>query len=122
MNPQFGHENLKVYRDSIQFISSIHELMGTSTMKHTIRDQLERASISIPLNIAEGNGKFTDKDKCKFFDIARGSAMECAACVDILLAKNEIEEIRASQLKSALNEIVRMLVGLIRSTSKTRTY
>ena len=71
---------------------------------------------------AEGNGKFTDKDKCKFFDIARGSAMECAACVDILLAKNEIEEIRASQLKSALNEIVRMLVGLIRSTSKTRTY
>ena len=50
-------------------------------------DQLDRASTSIPLNIAEENGKFTGADRCRFFDIARGSALECAASLDVLRSK-----------------------------------
>jgi len=55
-----------------------------------------RASTSIPLNIAEGNGKYTPKDRCRFFDIAHGSALEGAAGLDILVAKAKLtpEEIR----------------------------
>lgn len=56
-------------------------------MRDAVYDQLDRASTSIPLNIAEGNGKYTPKDRCRFFDIARGSAFECAAVLDVLTAK-----------------------------------
>ena len=61
-----------------------------------VKDQLDRASTSIPLNIAEGNGKYAPKDRCRFFDIAHGSALECAAGLDILVAKAKLtpEQIR----------------------------
>jgi len=72
------------------------------------------------LNIAEGNGKFTEADRCKFFDIARGSALECAACLDVLMAKNRIDS--AEEGKDILVRIVSMLVGLIRSTSASRVH
>jgi four helix bundle protein len=52
-----------------------------------LKDQFRRASISIPLNIAEASGKVSPSDRGRFFAIARGSAMECAAildCVQIL--------------------------------------
>ena len=52
-----------------------------------VADQLDRASTSIPLNIAEGNGKFTGADRCRYFDNAHGSALECAAALDVLVAK-----------------------------------
>jgi len=52
-----------------------------------IRDQLERASSSISLNIAEGNGKFSSKDRCRYFDIAHSSGLECAAALDVLVAR-----------------------------------
>jgi four helix bundle protein len=66
-------------------------------------------------NVAEGNGKFTAADKCKFFDIAHGSSVECAACLDLLLVKQLITEIEAEQGKGLLSEIVKMLVALIQS-------
>jgi len=72
------------------------------------------------LNIAEGNGKYTAPDRCRFFDIARGSALECAACLDVLVAKKR--HARAEQGKEMLRRIVSMLVGLIRSTSAERIH
>ena len=79
------------------------------------RDQLERAATSIPLNIAEGNGKSTVKDRCRFFYIARGSALECAACLDVLARKGLMEEEQSIGGKTKLKEIVSMLIGLSRS-------
>ncbi|MCB0317906.1 MAG: four helix bundle protein, partial [Bdellovibrionales bacterium] len=75
-----GHERLSIYPISIEFIEWITKnifknLAGDSK----IADQLSRASSSIPLNIAEGSGKLTEKDKKRFYSIARGSAMECSA-------------------------------------------
>ena len=92
----------------------------TSTRSLAVYSQLDRASTSIPLNIAEGNGKFTAPDRCRFFDIARGSALECAACLDVLVAKKLIEQ--ADSGKAMLVKIVSMLVGLIRSTSPHRIH
>ncbi len=54
-------------------------------------DQLDRVSTSIALNIAEGNGKCSAPDRCRFFDITRGFALECAACLDVLVAKKRYE-------------------------------
>ena len=83
---------------------------------------LDRASSSISLNIAEGNGKYTSPDRCRFFDIARGSALECAACFDVLVAKKVFASDTMDMGKKILSEIVCMLVGLIKSNSEERLY
>ena len=66
---------------------------------------------------AEGNGKFSAKDRCKYFDTAHGSAVECAAGLDVLVARSKLtaEQIRPG--KERLPRIVRMLMGLIKRNS-----
>jgi len=120
MKTYFDHEKLNVYQASIQFVSWAEVLTESLPKSLAVTNQLDRASTSISLNIAEGNGKFTEADRCRFFDIARGSALECAACLDVLLAKKRID--CADEGKEILVQIVSMLVGLIRSTSTSRVY
>ena len=72
------------------------------------------------LNIAEGNGKYTSKDRCRFFDIARGSALECAAALDVIVAKGIVNASDVSEGKEILKKIVSMLVGLIKNNSPDR--
>lgn len=118
--PQFDHEKLKVYQASIEFVAWAESLLQDFPRSLAAHGQLDRASTSIPLNIAEGNGKFTSADRCRFFDIARGSALECAACLDVLVAKKAINSDKATEGKRLLLEVVSMMVGLIRSNSETR--
>ena len=90
--PTFDHEKLDVYRLSIDYVSfSFQIAKQLSGANRHARDQWLRAAQSIPLNIAEGNGKQSLKDKNRFFEIARGSALECAAIHDILLKCPSIE-------------------------------
>jgi four helix bundle protein len=77
-------------------------LLETIPKNHSVHNQLDRASTSIPLNIAEGNEKHTSADRCRYFDIARGSALECAACLDVLVAKKKIDEDKAKKGKDRL--------------------
>jgi four helix bundle protein len=120
MKFHFNHENLDVYQASIEFVAWTDKLLEKLPKSLAATNQLDRASTSISLNIAEGNGKFTEADRCRFFDIARGSALECAACLDVLVAKKRVESVEEG--KVCLVRIVSMLVGLIRSTSKSRVY
>ena len=115
MNPRFDHEKLNVYQASLTFITWATELISKVDVKAAVKDQLDRASTSVPLNIAEGNGKFAIKDRCRFLDFARGSALECAACLDVLVAKKLSEEAVVRAGKEQLFEIVSMLMGLISS-------
>lgn len=117
---QFDHAKLTVYQHSIKFVVWVTDLLDTVPKSIAVHDQLDRASTSVPLNIAEGNGKSTPKDRCKFFDTARGSALECAACLDVQLAKKKINSETAENGKALLIEIVSMLIGLIRSNSPDR--
>src|SRR5438309_7843370 len=117
----FDHEKLEVYREAVAFIAWLSALLDGTLRIGEVKDQLDRASTSIPLNIAEGNGKYAPKDRCRFFDIAHGSALECAAGLDVLVAKGKLtlDEIRPG--KERLQRIVRMLMGLIKRNS-TRDY
>jgi four helix bundle protein len=115
MNPRFDHEKLNVYQASLTFITWATELISKVDVKAAVKDQLDRASTSVPLNIAEGNGKFAIKDRCRFLDFARGSALECAACLDVLVAKKLSEEAVVRAGKEQLFEIVPTLMGLISS-------
>ena len=110
----FDHEKLKVYRASVEFAAWLSSLLERAPKPGGVKDQLDRASTSIPLNIAEGNGKYTIKDRCRFFDIARGSALECAAGLDVLVAKGILVEEQIEVGKDQLQQIVRMLIGLMK--------
>src|SRR5881392_1555122 len=115
MRPSFDHEKLKVYQSAIVFVAWSTDLMIQIKTKAAVKDQLDRASTSVPLNIAEGNGMFAIRDRCRFLDFARGSALECAACLDVLVAKRLSEEAVVRAGKEQLFEIVSMLMGLISS-------
>lgn len=120
MNRQFDHEKLNVYQKAIEFVAWTTNLLAELPKSIAVCNQLDRASTSIPLNIAEGNGKFTEADRCRFFDIARGSAFESAAALDVIVAKKSATADRVRFGKEVLLEIVSMLVGLIRSNSSSR--
>jgi four helix bundle protein len=117
----FDHEKLEVYQEAISFIAWLAALLESAVRVGDVKDQLDRASTSIPLNIAEGNGKYLPKDRCRFFDIAHGSALECAAGLDVLVAKGKLGSDQIRPGKESLQKIVRMLMGLIKRNS-TREY
>jgi four helix bundle protein len=110
----FDHEKLEVYKEAIAFIAWLSALLEGTVRLGDVKDQLDRASTSIPLNIAEGNGKYAPKDKCRFFDIAHGSALECAAGLDVLVAKRKLKADDIRPGKESLQKVVRMLIGLIK--------
>lgn len=113
----FDHEKLNVYQKSLDFVEWSDLILKEIKLKIDVLDHLDRASSSIVLNIAEGNGKFTSKDRCKYFDISRGSSLECAGCLDILYRKKLLSDDYLNEGKRMLHEIVSMLVGLIKSNS-----
>lgn len=93
-------QKLDVYRCSIEFLSLSTKIQGQlGKGESEIRDQLRRAALSIPLNIAEASGKVGINDRARFFAIARGSAMECGAildCIEIVFpcCKEELQKSR----------------------------
>jgi len=117
MEKSFSHEKLLVYNRFLEFVELTDEILAKQKDKINVYNQLDRASTSILLNIAEGIGKYTNKDKCRYYDIARGSAVESAAFLDVLLKRHKITIEENIKGKEILIGIVSMLVGLIKSTS-----
>jgi len=112
--PIFDHDRLDVYRLAIEYVASSFAIAKDLSGSHRhARDQWLRASQSIPLNIAEGNGKRSLKDRSRFLDISRGSALECVAVQDVLSATGGLDDQSHSELKHMLHRIVSMLTRLI---------
>ena len=112
--PIFDHDRLDVYRLSIDYVASSFKLAKELNRSHRhARDQWLRAAQSIRLNIAEGNGKRSLKDRSRFLDIARGSALECVAIQDLLVVTGGIDDRAHDELKRLLHRIVSMLTRLI---------
>lgn len=113
----FDHERLAAYQESIAFVAWSTELLERVQRAGEVKEQLDRASTSVPLNIAEGNAKFSKKDRCRFFDIAYGSALESAAALDVLVARRKATELEVRAGKESLQKTVRLLLGLIKRDS-----
>jgi len=109
----FHHEKLTVYKRALEFADWSETLIESLTKKTSTRDQLCHAGDSIALNIAEGNGKFSQKDRARFFQIAHGSALECAACLDLFVARHCCDGPAIIRGKEILEEIVRMLFTML---------
>ena len=117
MKTYFDHEKLDVYQEAIGFCGWVGDLLAEISGKAAAKDQLDRASTSIPLNIAEGNGKFSAVDRARFLEIARGSALECAACLDVLAVRKFVSSERIIPAKEQLVRIVNMLMGMLKRFS-----
>lgn len=116
--PGFDHERLDVYQLSLQFTAFAVRLVAAfSGDLRSIRDQLVRASQSIPLNIAEGNGKRSPAERKRFFEIARGSATESAATLDVLVAVGAASQEQIEDGKAMLVRIVAMLTKMTETDS-----
>lgn len=113
----FDHEKLNVYQEAVAFVAWLTPILERTSKAGDVKDQLDRASTSIPLNIAEGNGKYHMKDRCRSFDVAYGSALECASCLDTLVATGKLSEEEIDPGKMRLVKIVNMLVGLIQRSA-----
>ena len=96
----FDHEKLNVYGKTLEFIAWVTTILERVPKAMAVHNQLDRSSTSIPLNIAEGTGKFTAADRCRYYDSARGSALECAASLDVLVAKRVLQPNEITEGKS----------------------
>ena len=105
-------EKLDCYRIALEFQAIAVQLVPKRGCSE-LRDQLDRASISIVLNIAEGCGRRSPADKGRFYAMARGSATECAAILDLLGARGLVDERLRQRARSLLVRDVQMLTQLI---------
>ncbi len=108
----FDHEKLDVYQVALRFAAWAYKQGKSMVGCHALKDQLWRASYSIVLNIAEGNGKRSIDDRKRFFEIARGSCFECAACIDILTVCKLIDQEEINQGKTMADRIAAMLTKM----------
>ena len=108
-------QKLDVYQCSIELVSMAFEAGNSLPRGHAkLVNQLDRASWSVPLNIAEGYGKITKRDKSNFYSIARGSVMECAAIFDVLKQRRLISDEQHRHAMSLADRIVAMLSKMCR--------
>lgn len=108
-------ERLDVYRCAIDFLHLATQLVGRLPRGESeLKSQLRRASTSIPLNIAEGAGKPSAVDRARYHGIARGSAMECGALIEVCSVAGYIEEEDAKKGKELIVRLVSMLSRMCR--------
>lgn len=107
------HEKLNVYQTAIEFV-----ILADEIVEHLPRgraylcDQLQRAALSIPLNIAEGAGEYSVDEKGRFYRMAKRSATECAGILDVCLRLKLVEEKRFLKGRELLIGIVSMLIKM----------
>jgi four helix bundle protein len=102
------HDRLDVYRLALEFHAVALALVPRRGCR-ALRDQLERASLSVVLNIAEGAGRNAWPDKRRFYEMAKGSAAECAAGLDVLSARRLADGARCLAARGLAVRLVQML-------------
>jgi four helix bundle protein len=109
----FDHENLDAYDAAIDLIVIANDIVSLIPRGHGhLADQLRRAATSVPLNVAEGAGEFAPKDKARFYRIARRSATECAAILDVCRKLDLVPVEKLAKGRDLLLRLVAMLIKL----------
>jgi len=117
----FAFEKLLVYQKAVAFADGVCTLTKAFPRGYFfLADQLNRAALSVAANIAEGNGRFTKPDRRNFFGIARGSVQECVPLLELASRQRLVRADQQQRLKSDLEEIAKMLSGLIKRLEKRK--
>jgi len=110
-----AYEKMDVYQCAVEFLAlSAKALDEVPKGNAGLAEQLKRAALSIPLNIAESSGKTSSADRKRFCAIARGSAMECSAILDACRVLSLIDDKLVDDGKQLLVRIVSMLTKMCR--------
>ena len=118
---RFDHEKLGVYTAALDWLTTADAIAEALPRgRGYLADQLRRAATSVVLNIAEGAGEFARDEKARFYRMARRSATECAAVVDVGSRLELIAPELAARGRGQLLDIVSMLVRLARSVGESR--
>jgi len=109
-------EKLNVYKKTRKFVNMIYCIVKNFPKfeNYGLTSQLTRASVSVLANLCEGCGRYTTKERNKFFRTSRSSAYECVALLQIAVDQNYISEETYLDLKKEIEEISRMLTGMIK--------
>lgn len=110
----FIFENLEAYKKAFALAKIVFS-SNKAIKDRTIKDQLCRAILSIPLNIAEGQGRYHQKEKRQFYCTAKGSLYECLPLVQLCFELQYYDAAQYEEIYSLMNEEGRVLSGLIRS-------
>lgn len=104
-------EKLRVYQQAIQFVIYIYKLTSKfpSTEKYNLVSQFKRAAVSIVLNIAESQGKQTIADKRNFLSMAKGSAYEIIALIEIAKQIGYVDQLEYQKLRSDVFSLIKQL-------------
>ena len=114
----FDFQKLVVYQRAKAFHVECKRIIQKNKLDRYVNDQLGRASFSVPLNIAEGSGKFSKPDRKNYFIISRASIFECIAILDILCDQNDISTAEFEKLAIPADELSRMLYAMIKNLEK----
>ena len=112
----FGFRDLRVYQTSRDLVKTIYSVLAAypSNEQYALCDQLRRASVSVPSNIAEGMSRSSDKEKAHFTEISYGSLMEVLCQMEI---SKELDYVTEEQMKDIENQIT----IIAKQLSKLRT-
>ena len=110
----FYYRKLKVYHQSVRLVKEIYILTDQFPQqeRNGLINQIQRAAISIPSNIAEGMGRFSIKERMHFIEIAYGSLMEVMCQLEIAESLNYINNDQFKTQEMLVSEISKMLIGL----------
>lgn len=115
---RFGYEDLDVWQKAIDWASEIVSVSaGLETERRHFRliEQLESASSSVAMNIAEGKGRYSQKEFVQFLYIARGSLYETLTLLEIFVKQNWITRDKFTELKEGARQIAKILNALVNS-------
>lgn len=110
----FYYRKLTVYHKSMELVKRVYgltELFPVSE-RHGLTNQIQRAVVSIPSNIAEGMGRFSNKERVHFLEIANGSLMEVMCQLELSLLLGYISQQQFDEQELFISETTKMLVGL----------
>lgn len=110
----FGFRDLRVYQTSKDFVKTIYGLLSTypPNEQYALCDQLRRASVSVPSNIAEGMSRLSDKEKVHFIEISYGSLMEVLCQMEISKELNYVTEEQMKDIENQITIIAKQLSKL----------
>lgn len=108
----FAHEGLDAYKVALQLVVWFHRFLGCSDIGAAYVKRLDKGTTSLVLNIAEGNGRFSEPDQARFLDIAHTCAMQVAACLDVLVVRQHVRREQIADGKRILARVVPLVLGL----------
>jgi len=108
----FAHEGLDAYKVALELVVWFHRFLDRSAIGSSYVKRLDKCTTSLVLNIAEGNGRFSEAEQVRFLDTAQTSAMRAAACLDVLATRQLVRDQQITEGKRILGRVVPLILGL----------